>query len=211
MKAIEYLKQNAFNIAGFFGFSGAALFALLGEGASMAAEYPAPAAALAVAALCLGAGIGNAVAKRRARKELHAERERLEAEIKSAKASCAKRLAAAQAAYGQAVEELRAESGQALAELQADYDALTSKRAAKLDKLARTFECMPMRRKRLVSKALDKGEALASAYDQDALSLCEQGIFGVPPIVSRTSAVSYSLQPNVAPEIREHRREWLGM
>lgn len=200
MKAIEYLKQNAFNIAGFFGFSGAALFALLGEGASMAAEYPAPAAALAVAALCLGAGIGNAVAKRRARKELHAERERLEAEIKSAKASCAKRLAAAQAAYGQA-----------LAELQADYDALTSKRAAKLDKLARIFECMPMRRKRLVSKALDKGEALASAYDQDALTLCEQGIFGVPPIVSRTSAVSYSLQPNVAPEIREHRSEWLGM
>lgn len=45
MKAIEYLKQNAFNIASFFGFSGAALFALLGEGASMAAEYPAPAAA----------------------------------------------------------------------------------------------------------------------------------------------------------------------
>ena len=200
MKAIEYFKQNALNIAGFFGFSGAALFALLGEGASMAAEYPAPAAALAVAALCLGAGIGNAVAKRRARKELHAERERLEAEIKSAKASCAKRLAAAQAAYGQA-----------LAELQADYDALTSKRAAKLDKLARIFECMPMRRKRLVSKALDKGEALASAYDQDALTLCEQGIFGVPPIVSRTSAVSYSLQPNVAPEIREHRSEWLGM
>lgn len=200
MKAIEYLKQNALNIAGFFGFSGAALFALLGEGASMAAEYPAPAAALAVAALCLGAGIGNAVAKRRARKELHAERERLEAEIKSAKASCAKRLAAAQAAYGQA-----------LAELQADYDALTSKRAAKLDKLARIFECMPMRRKRLVSKALDKGEALASAYNQDALTLCEQGIFGVPPIVSRTSAVSYSLQPNVAPEIREHRSEWLGM
>lgn len=200
MKAIEYLKQNAFNIAGFFGFSGAALFALLGEGASMAAEYPVPSIALALAALCIGACVGNAVAKRRARKELHAERERLEAEIKSAKASCAKRLAAAQAAYGQA-----------LAELQADYDALTSKRAAKLDKLARIFECMPMRRKRLVSKALDKGEALASAYDQDALSLCEQGIFGVPPIVSRTSAVSYSLQPNVAPEIREHRSEWLGM
>lgn len=198
--AIEYLKQNALNIACFFGLSGAALFALLGEGASMAAEYPVPSIALALAALCIGACVGNAVAKRRARKELHAERERLEAEIKSAKASCAKRLAAAQAAYGQA-----------LAELQADYDALTSKRAAKLDKLARIFECMPMRRKRLVSKALDKGEALASAYDQDALTLCEQGIFGVPPIVSRTSAVSYSLQPNVAPEIREHRSEWLGM
>ena len=68
MKAIQYLKQNALGIAAFFGFSGATLFALLGEGSCMAAEYPAPAAALAVAALCLGACIGNAVAKRRARK-----------------------------------------------------------------------------------------------------------------------------------------------
>lgn len=33
--AIEYLKQNALNIACFFGLSGATLFALLGEGSCM--------------------------------------------------------------------------------------------------------------------------------------------------------------------------------
>ena len=202
MKAIEYLKQNALNIAGFFGFSGAALFALLGEGASMAAEYPAPAAALAVAALCLGAGIGNAVAKRRARKELRAERERLEAEIESAKASCAKRLAAAQAAYGQA-----------LAELQADYDALTSKRAAKLDKLARTFACMPESSKELVAEALDNGELIVAADSSTrtnrAVTLAEKGILWfTQPIGERFPMY---VREDVVTEIREHRREWLGM
>lgn len=213
MKAIEYLKQNAFSIAGFFGFSGAALFALLGEGASMAAEYPAPAAALAVAALCLGAGIGNAVAKRRARKELQAERERLEAEIESTKASCAKRLAAAQAAYGQAVEELRAESGQALAELQAEYDEIAGKRAAKLDKLARIFECMPESSKKLVAEALDNGECIVTVADMPrfnaAAALAEKGIFWFP----RTASDRYPMYvcENVITEIREHRSEWLGM
>lgn len=202
MKAIEYLKQNAFNIASFFGFSGAALFALLGEGASMAAEYPAPAAALAVAALCLGACIGNAVAKRRARKELQAERERLEAEIESAKASCAKRLAAAQAAYGQA-----------LAELQADYDALTSKRAAKLDKLARTFACMPESSKELVAEALDNGELIVAADSSTrtnrAVTLAEKGILWFTNPIGETFPMYVS--ENVVTEIREHRSEWLGM
>ena len=213
MKAIEYLKQNAFNIASFFGFSGAALFALLGEGTSMAAEHPAPAAALAVAALCLGAVIGNAVAKRRARKELRAERERLEAEIESAKASCAKRLAAAQAAYGQAVEELRAESGQALAELQADYDALTSKRAAKLDKLARTFACMPESSKELVAEALDKGELIVAANSSTrtnrAVTLAEKGILWFTQPVGESFPMY--VREDVITEIREHRSEWLGM
>lgn len=213
MKAIEYLKQNAFNIAGFFGLSGAALFALLGEGASMAAEYPAPAAALAVAALCLGAVIGNAVAKRRARKELQAERERLEAEIESAKASCAKRLAAAQAAYGQAVEELRTESGQALAELQADYDALTSKRAAKLDKLARTFACMPESSKELVAEALDKGELIVAANSSTrtnrAVTLAEKGILWFTQPIGESFPMY--VREDVITEIREHRSEWLGM
>lgn len=189
--AIEYLKQNAFNIAGFFGFSGAALFALLGEGSSMAAEYPAPAAALAVAALCLGACIGNAVAKRRAREELQAERERLEAEIKSAKASCAKRLAAAQA----------------------DYDALTSKRAAKLDKLARTFACMPEENKKLVAEALDKGELIvvadSSTRTNRAVTLAEKGILWYTQPIGETFPMYVS--ENVVTEIREHRREWLGM
>lgn len=213
MKAIEYLKQNALNIASFFGLSGAVLFALLGEGASMAAEYPAPAAALAVAALCLGAVIGNAVAKRRARKELRAERERLEAEIESAKASCAKRLAAAQAAYGQAVEELRAESSQALAELQADYDALTSKRAAKLDKLARTFSCMPESSKKLVAEALDNGELIVAANSSTrtnrAVTLAEKGILWFTQPIGESFPMY--VREDVITEIREHRREWLGM
>lgn len=191
MKAIQYLKQNALGIAAFFGFSGATLFALLGEGSCMAAEYPAPAAALAVAALCLGACIGNAVAKRRARKELQAERERLEAEIESAKASCAKRLA----------------------ELQADYDALTSKRAAKLDKLARTFACMPKSSKELVAEALDKGELIVAANSSTrtnrAVTLAEKGILWfTQPIGERFPLY---VREDVITEIREHRSEWLGM
>lgn len=191
MKAIQYLKQNALGIAAFFGFIGATLFALLGEGSCMAAEYPAPAAALAVAALCLGACIGNAVAKRRARKELQAERERLEAEIESAKASCAKRLA----------------------ELQADYDALTSKRAAKLDKLARTFACMPESSKELVAEALDKGELIVAANSSTrtsrAVALAEKGILWfTQPIGERFPLY---VREDVITEIREHRSEWLGM
>lgn len=191
MKAIQYLKQNALGIAAFFGFSGATLFALLGEGSCMAAEYPAPAAALAVAALCLGACIGNAVAKRRTRKELQAERERLEAEIESAKASCAKRLA----------------------ELQADYDALTSKRAAKLDKLARTFACMPESSKELVAEALDKGELIVAANSSTrtnrAVTLAEKGILWfTQPIGERFPLY---VREDVITEIREHRSEWLGM
>ncbi len=191
MKAIQYLKQNALGIAAFFGFSGATLFALLGEGSCMAAEYPAPAAALVVAALCLGACIGNAVAKRRARKELQAERERLEAEIESAKASCAKRIA----------------------ELQADYDALTSKRAAKLDKLARTFACMPESSKELVAEALDKGELIVAANSSTrtnrAVTLAEKGILWfTQPIGERFPLY---VREDVITEIREHRSEWLGM
>lgn len=186
MKAIQYLKQNALGIAAFFGFSGATLFALLGEGSCMAAEYPAPAAALAVAALCLGACIGNAVAKR---------------------------LAAAKAAYGQAVEELRAESGQALADLQADYDALTSKRAAKLDKLARTFSCMPESSKKLVAEALDNGECIVTVADMPRLNaaaaLAEKGIFWSPRTASDRFPIHIS--PEYVTEIREHRSEWLGM
>lgn len=191
MKAIKYLKQNALGIAAFFGFSGATLFALLGEGSCMAAEYPAPAAALAVAALCLGACIGNAVAKRRARKELQAERERLEAEIESAKASCAKRLA----------------------ELQADHDVLTSKRAAKLDKLARTFSCMPESSKKLVAEALDNGECIVTVDDMPRLNaaaaLAEKGIFWSTRTASDRFPIHIS--PEYVTEIREHRSEWLGM
>ena len=134
--------------------------------------------------------------------ELQAERERLEAEIESAKASCAKRLAAAQAAYGQAVEEL-----------QADYDALTSKRAAKLDKLARTFACMPKASKELVAEALDKGELIVAADSSTrtnrAVTLAEKGILWfTQPIGERFPMY---VREDVITEIREHRSEWLGM
>ena len=139
--AIEYLKQNALNIACFFGLSGAALFALLGEGSCMAAEYPAP------------------------------------------------------------------------AELQADYDALTSKRAAKLDKLARTFSCMPESSKKLVAEALDNGECIVTVDDMPRLNaaaaLAEKGIFWSPRTASDRFPIHIS--PEYVTEIREHRSEWLGM
>lgn len=134
--------------------------------------------------------------------ELQAERERLEAKIESTKASCAKRLAAAQAAYGQAVEEL-----------QADYDALTSKRAAKLDKLARTFSCMPEASKELVAEALDNGECIVTVADMPRLNaaaaLAENGIFWSPRTASDRFPIHIS--PECITEIREHRSEWLGM
>ena len=184
------------------------------------------------ASIAIGAAIGFLAGSSRAKKheraaadekmtelqaqhaaELRAERERLEAEIESAKASCAKRLAAAQAAYGQAVEELRTESGQALAELQADYDALTSKRAAKLDKLARTFACMPEASKKLVAEALDKGELIVAANSSTrtnrAVTLAEKGILWfTQPIGERFPLY---VREDVITEIREHRSEWLGM
>ena len=62
----------------------------------------------------------------------------------------------------------------------------------------------------MVAKALDHGECRASAYDEDALALCDLGIFGVPPIQSRTGKTPFSIQPGVVREIREHRDEWLG-
>ena len=184
------------------------------------------------ASIAIGAAIGFLAGSSRAKKheraaadekmtelqaqhaaELRAERERLEAEIESAKASCAKRLAAAQAAYGQAVEELRAESGQALAELQADYDALTSKRAAKLDKLARTFACMPESSKELVAEALDKGELIVAANSSTrtnrAVTLAEKGILWFTQPVGESFPMY--VREDVITEIREHRSEWLGM
>ena len=208
MKAIQYLKQNALGIAAFFGFSGATLFALLGEGSCMAAEYPAPAAALAVAALCLGACIGNAVAKRRARKELQAERGRLEAENSSLNAAHAEQLAA-----------MRAEFDSRLASLRAEYDesakeaAASKAKAAKLDKLARTFSCMPEASKELVAEALDNGECIVTVADMPRLNaaaaLAEKGIFWSPRTASDRFPIHIS--PEYVTEIREHRSEWLGM
>lgn len=63
----------------------------------------------------------------------------------------------------------------------------------------------------MVAKALDDGEVRAWALDEDATSLCEMGILGMPPIVPRTGEVGFSIQPAVVLEIRGHREEWLGM
>lgn len=206
MKAIEYLKQNAFNIAGFFGLSGAVLFALLGEGASMAAEYPAPAAALAVAALCLGACIGNAVAKRRALKELQAERGRLEAENSSLNAAHAEQLAA-----------MRAEFDSRLASLRAEYDASAKEaaaskaKAAKLDKIQRRLSVLSAPQKELVAKVLDEGTIHEPSFGCDAAYLRDLGVLVTGSMVGMLSGADYSVNPEFAAEIREHRSEWLGM
>lgn len=206
MKAIEYLKQNAFNIAGFFGLSGAVLFALLGEGASMAAEYPAPAAALAVAALCLGACIGNAVAKRRALKELQAERGRLAAENSSLNAAHAEQLAA-----------MRAEFDSRLASLRAEYDASAKEaaaskaKAAKLDKIQRRLSVLSAPQKELVAKVLDEGTIHEPSFGCDAAYLRDLGVLVMGSMVGMLSGADYSVNPEFAAEIREHRSEWLGM
>lgn len=83
-------------------------------------------------------------------------------------------------------------------------------RRKRLEMLARVFMSMPPRRRAMVAKAIDEGEFRASPLDEDALTLCELGIFGVPPIQSRTGKTPYSIQPDVVREIREHRDEWLG-
>lgn len=206
MKAIEYLKQNAFNIAGFFGLSGAVLFALLGEGASMAAEYPAPAAALAVAALCLGACIGNAVAKRRALKELQAERGRLEAENSSLNAAHAEQLAAMRAEFDSRLTSLRAEY-----DASAKEAAASKAKAAKLDKIQRRLSVLSAPQKELVAKVLDEGTIHEPSFGCDAAYLRDLGVLVTGSMVGMLSGADYSVNPEFAAEIREHRSEWLGM
>ena len=86
----------------------------------------------------------------------------------------------------------------------------TRSRWARAAALGRAFMTMSKRRRAMVAKALDHGECRASAYDEDALALCDLDIFGVPPIQSRTGKTPFSIQPGVVREIREHRDEWLG-
>ena len=77
--------------------------------------------------------------------------------------------------------------------------------------LAQCFASMPERRRRMVATALDEGEVRAWSLDEDATTLCNMGILGMPPIVPRTGEAGFSVQPAVVLEIRRHRREWLGM
>lgn len=84
-------------------------------------------------------------------------------------------------------------------------------RRKRVEHLSRCFATMSEKRKRMVATALDEGEVRAWTLDEDATSLCNMGILGMPPIVPRTGEVGLSVQPAVVLEIRDHREEWLGM
>ena len=140
--------------------------------------------------------------------ELQAERERLEAEK-----------AALNAAHAEQIAAMRAEFDSRLASLRAEYDesakeaAASKAKAAKLDKLARTFSCMPEASKELVAEALDNGECIVTVDDMPRLNaaaaLAEKGIFWSPRTASDRFPIHIS--PEYVTEIREHRSEWLGM
>lgn len=85
-----------------------------------------------------------------------------------------------------------------------------AKRRRMDERLSAVFLGMSMRRKELVSRALDEGSVSLSPLDADALALCELGIFGMPPVGSILSATDFSVQPAVIRAIIEHRPEWLG-
>ena len=86
-----------------------------------------------------------------------------------------------------------------------------ARRRAKVETLARAFASMSPRRRQMVATALDEGEVRAWSLDEDALSLCNMGILGAPPVVPRTGEAGFSVHPAVVLEIRDHRAEWLGM
>lgn len=86
-----------------------------------------------------------------------------------------------------------------------------ARKRMKVERLERCFAAMPPKRRQMVATALREGEVRAWSYDEDALTLCNMGILGMPPIVPRTGEASFSLQPAVSLEISEHRGEWLGI
>ena len=86
-----------------------------------------------------------------------------------------------------------------------------ARKRAKVERLERCFAAMPPRRRQMVATALREGEVRAWSLDEDALTLCNMGILGGPPIVPRTGEASFSIQPAVSLEISEHRGEWLGI
>lgn len=179
------------------------------------------------ASIAIGAAIGFLAGSSRAKKheraaadekmtelqtehaaELQAESERLEAEK-----------AALNAAHAEQIAAMRAEFDSRLASLRAEYDASAKEaaaskaKAAKLDKLARTFSCMPEASKELVAEALDNGECIVTVADMPRLNaaaaLAEKGIFWSPRTASDRFPIHIS--PEYVTEIREHRSEWLGM
>ena len=84
-----------------------------------------------------------------------------------------------------------------------------AKKRRKRDYLAGCFAAMPPRRRKMVRTALDEGEVRAWSMDEDALTLCNMGILGMPPIVPKTGEAGFSIQPAVVFLVKEHRAEWL--
>lgn len=138
--------------------------------------------------------------------ELQAERERLEAENSSLNAAHAEQIAA-----------MRAEFDSRLASLRAEYDASAKEaaaskaKAAKLDKIQRRLSVLSAPQKELVAKVLDEGTIHEPSFGCDAAYLRDLGVFVTGSMVGMLSGADYSVNPEFAAEIREHRREWLGM
>lgn len=85
-----------------------------------------------------------------------------------------------------------------------------AKRKRREELLRDTFLVMSPRRKRLVKEAAVAGVVEASAYDMDALALCEAGVLCMPPIASISGQTPYSLRADSAKFILEHKDELLG-
>lgn len=138
--------------------------------------------------------------------ELQAERERLEAEKAALNAAHAEQLAA-----------MRAEFDSRLASLRAEYDASAKEaaaskaKAAKLDKIQRRLSVLSAPQKELVAKVLDEGTIHEPSFGCDAAYLRDLGVFVTGSMVGMLSGADYSVNPEFAAEIREHRSEWLGM
>ena len=79
----------------------------------------------------------------------------------------------------------------------------------KVQKLERIFEVMPVERKRLVAQMLDDGFIETSPLREAPNTLCNQKIFLRPAIPGGALYATYSMNPQVAREIREHRSEWI--
>lgn len=79
----------------------------------------------------------------------------------------------------------------------------------KIKNLERCFASLTNRQRGLVTQALNEGSVNLSAHDHDALTLCELGIFGMPPFTGVFEWIDFQIQPDVILEIRKHRSKWL--
>lgn len=166
------------------------------------------------ASVAIGAAIGFLAGSSRAKKheraaadekmaELQAEHN---AEIKSEKTAHAEQLSAMQAEFGSRLASLRAEY-----DASAKEAAAAKRKAAKLDKIQRRLSVLSAPQKELVAKVLDEGTIHEPSFGCDAAYLRDLGVFVTGSMVGMLSGADYSVNPDFAAEIREHRREWLGM